>query len=98
VNTIRGQGTSKGGKFKGAYINLNTPVELYPSKIRYVDLEVDICIWPRGGVTAIDEEMLERAAKELIITEKFLEIVKVKTNELLACISDKLYKSEIRGV
>ena len=89
---------SKGGKFKGAYINLNTPVELYPSKIRYVDLEVDICIWPRGGVTAIDEEMLERAAKELIITEKLLEIVKVKTNELLACISDKFSKSEIRGV
>jgi len=79
---------SKGGRFKGAYINLNTPVELYPSKTRYVDLEVDICLWPGGDVRVIDEELFERAVKELIITEKLLKIVKTKVNELLDCIGD----------
>jgi protein associated with RNAse G/E len=79
---------SKGGRFKGAYINLNTPVELYSSKTRYIDLEVDICLWPGGDVRVIDEELFERAVKELIITEKLLKLVKTKVNELLDCIGD----------
>ena len=80
---------SQDGRFKGAYINLNTPVELYPSKIRYVDLEVDVCVWPGGVVEVMDAEMLERAAEELIITEKILEIVKAKVDELQAGINNE---------
>lgn len=84
---------SKGGRFKGAYINLNTPVELYPSKIRYVDLEVDICIWPRGEIKVIDEEMLERASSESIITNKLLEVVREKTKGLLYYYSDTFFQA-----
>ena len=29
---------------KGTYTNLNTPIELYPEKIRYVDLEIDVLL------------------------------------------------------
>ena len=75
---------SQDGRFKGTYMNLNTPVELYPSKIRYVDLEVDICIWPGDIVEVIDEEALEMAASEDIITSRLFEIVRVKIKELLA--------------
>lgn len=67
---------SQGGRFKGAYINLNTPVELYPSEIRYIDLEVDICVFPGGEVKVVDMDLLERAAGELIITGKLLETVR----------------------
>ena len=80
---------SRGGGFKGAYINLNTPVELYPSKVRYVDLEVDVCIWPGGEVRVVDEELLERAAKENTITERLLETVRMKVDELLASKGDR---------
>jgi hypothetical protein len=76
-------------RFKGAYINLNTPVEFYPSKIRYIDLEVDICVVPEGDVKVIDMDLLERAAGELIITGKFLEIVKEKVSEIKATIRDR---------
>lgn len=75
---------SRSGRFKGAYININTPVEVYPTKIRYVDLEVDICVWPDGASEVIDEEMLERAANELVITKRLYEKVKAKVGELQA--------------
>lgn len=75
---------SQGGRFKGAYINLNTLMEIYPSKIRYVDLEVDVCVLPGGDVEVVDEEMLERAASEGVITDKLFEIVRAKVDELVA--------------
>ena len=80
---------SKGGRFKGAYINLNTPLELYPSKVRYVDLEVDICIWPGGDIEVVDAEMLERAAAEGVITDRLFEVVREKTEKILARYSDR---------
>jgi hypothetical protein len=81
---------SQNGRFKGAYINLNTPVELYPAKIRYVDLEVDICKRPGYNAEVVDEALIERAASEGLITDKLLEVVKAKKNELIACIPEKL--------
>lgn len=66
---------SKEGRFKGAYININTPMELYPSKIRYVDLEIDLCLWPGSPIKVIDQELMERAAHEGVITEKLQELI-----------------------
>jgi hypothetical protein len=43
----------------GAYYNINTPVEFYPDRIRYVDLEIDVITWPGGRVEVIDQEKLE---------------------------------------
>ena len=80
---------SKVGRFKGAYINLNTPVEIYPSKNRYVDLEVDIYVFPEGNFKVIDMDLLDRAAGDLLITGKLLEILKEKVSELQATIRDR---------
>jgi len=74
---------SRDGRYKGTYINLNTPIELYPHGIRYVDLEVDICVWPNGTVRKLDEEKLEKAAKEGLVTEKLVKIVKEKLQEIM---------------
>lgn len=74
---------SKDGQLKGTYVNLNTPVELYPYGIRYVDLEVDVCMWPSGKVEKLDEEKLERAIEEGLISEKLVKIVKKKLVEII---------------
>lgn len=75
---------SRDGRYKGTYINLNTPIELYPHGIRYVDLEVDVCVWPNGMVRKLDEEKLENAVEEGLVTEKLVKIVKEKLQELTA--------------
>jgi len=73
---------SQEGRYKGTYINLNTPIELYPNAIRYVDLEVDVCVWPNGTIRKLDEEKLEKAAAEGLVTEKLVKIVREKLQEL----------------
>jgi len=74
---------SSGGEWKGTYINLNTPVELYPKSIRYVDLEVDICISPDGVVKVLDMEKLEKALKKEIIPPKLYGKVKEKVEQIM---------------
>jgi len=78
---------SKDGKSKGTYVNLNTPLELYPYGIRYIDLEIDVCIWPDGKIEILDEEKFEDAMREGLVTQKLSEIVKEKLQELLKNLS-----------
>ena len=44
-----------GGEKIGDYYNINTPVEFYPHRIRYVDLEIDVVRFPDGRVEIVDE-------------------------------------------
>jgi len=74
---------SKQGQLKGTYVNLNTPVELYPYGIRYVDLEVDVCMWPSGRVEKLDEEKLEKALEEGLVSERLVKIVREKLVEII---------------
>jgi Ribonuclease G/E len=74
---------AKDGRHKGTYINLNTPIELYPYGIRYVDLEVDVCVWPSGRVGKMDEKKLDYAAAEGIVTQKLVETVRKRVRKLI---------------
>ncbi len=46
---------------KGIYINANTPLELYPGLIRYVDLELDLVIWPDQTRKIVDKRDLDES-------------------------------------
>ncbi|MEM2876228.1 MAG: DUF402 domain-containing protein, partial [Candidatus Bathyarchaeia archaeon] len=74
---------STSGVFKGAYININTPVEVYPHSIRYVDLEVDVCLKPNGEIEVVDEEFLEKSLEERLITNFLVEKTKRKLKLIL---------------
>lgn len=74
---------SHDGQHKGTYINLNTPVELYPYGIRYVDLEVDIIVWPDGATKTVDVEKLEKALDKRMVSEKLVCMVKRKMQEAM---------------
>lgn len=78
---------SKDGKWKGTYINLNTPVELYPNAMRYIDLEVDVCICVHGETKILDMEKLEKAMEKGVISGELLEKVKASAEEIAKSIS-----------
>jgi hypothetical protein len=70
-------------QLKGTYVNINTGVEVYPgsstasSRIRYVDLEIDVIVLPKkGDVKIIDQHLLKRAVQRGFITKETAEMAK----------------------
>jgi len=78
---------SRDGRYKGTYVNINTPIELYPMKIRYVDLEVDICLLPDGKIREVDRDKIEEKIFKGYISEKLGQIVNEKMKEILNSLS-----------
>jgi len=64
------------GRLIGRYININTPVEFYPDRIRYVDLEIDVVQMPDGQVFVTDEEDLEGQWKAGYLSKELMETAK----------------------
>lgn len=56
------------GALIGVYYNVNTWVEFYPDRIRYVDLEVDVVAWPDGRAQITDEDELRQSCDRGYIT------------------------------
>jgi Ribonuclease G/E len=50
---------SEDGDLRGTYVNVSTPVEIFPDEVRYVDLHVDVIKHVDGTVTVVDEDELE---------------------------------------
>ncbi|MFX1362123.1 MAG: DUF402 domain-containing protein [Promethearchaeota archaeon] len=67
--TLRTSYFSADNELKGEYYNISTPIEIYPERIRYVDLEVDLVKWPDGQVKTVDLEELKEATSAGIITK-----------------------------
>jgi protein associated with RNAse G/E len=73
------------GTLIGRYVNINTPVEFYPDRVRYMDLEIDVVQMPDGRVFVTDEEDLEDQfkagylSKELADTAKKAAFQRVET-------------------
>jgi protein associated with RNAse G/E len=75
---------SSSGGFKGAYINFGTGVELILNGIRYVDLEIDLCVYPDNSVKVVDEEKLEEALAKGTVSEKLYNMVKGKVDSIIS--------------
>ncbi|MBP1740200.1 MAG: hypothetical protein H6Q48_2493, partial [Deltaproteobacteria bacterium] len=64
------------GTLIGRYFNINTPVEFYPDRIRYVDLEIDVVQMPDGQVYVTDETDLEERSKAGYLSKELMETAK----------------------
>ncbi|QFU82645.1 DUF402 domain-containing protein [Natronorubrum aibiense] len=61
------------GNAKGTYVNICTPVELFPDTARYVDLYVDVIRKPNGTVEIVDADELEAAVEDGHVSEPLAE-------------------------
>ena len=52
------------GTRRGTYVNVCTPVEVFPDRARYVDLHVDVVKRPDGEVRRVDDEELDAAVAD----------------------------------
>lgn len=57
------------GDSKGTYANVSTPVEIFPDRVSYVDLYVDVIKTTDGTVAVVDDEELAAAADENVLAD-----------------------------
>ncbi len=74
---------SSNGNLRGTYLNINTPVEVYSSYIRYIDLDVDVVIWPDGRAKIIDEAYLDKAESLGVVTSRLADKTRAIADDLL---------------
>jgi Ribonuclease G/E len=53
---------ARDGTLKGVYVNINTPIEFYGDRVRYVDLEIDVVQRPGEPAQIIDEHEVQSIA------------------------------------
>lgn len=61
------------GKPKGTYVNICTPVEVFPDAVRYVDLHVDVVKQTDGTVERVDDDELDDSVDAGEISETLAE-------------------------
>ena len=77
------------GTLIGRYVNINTPVEFYPDRIRYVDLEIDVVQMPDKQVFVTDEEDLEQRFKTGFLSKELLETAKKAAYQRVETLRDE---------
>jgi hypothetical protein len=60
---------SEAGEHRGTYVNICTPVEIFPGAVRYVDLHVDVVKTPDGTVERVDDDELDDAVAAGTVSE-----------------------------
>jgi len=61
------------GTKKGTYVNICTPVEIFPDTARYVDLHVDVLKHADGTVERVDDDELDAAVEAGHVPEELAE-------------------------
>jgi len=61
------------GDKRGTYVNVCTPVEVFPGEVRYVDLHVDVVRTPDGTVRRVDDDELDAAVDAGNVPESLAE-------------------------
>ncbi|MFB6118175.1 DUF402 domain-containing protein [Halosegnis sp.] len=70
------------GSRRGTYVNVCTPVEVFPDAVRYVDLHVDVVKGPDGTVQRVDDDELDAAVAAGRVPEPLAERARAVATKL----------------
>ena len=73
---------------KGTYLNVSTPVEVFPDAVRYVDLHVDVVKHADGRVEVVDEDELQDCVDAGLVSEALAEKALSVAERVRAAVSD----------
>jgi len=76
------------GESKGTYVNVCTPVEIFPDAVRYVDLHVDVVKRPDGTVERVDDDELDAAVAAGDVPEQLAEQARTVAASVQKALSD----------
>jgi len=82
----------RGGEWIGSYININTPPEILPDRIKYHDLILDVIVKPREEPKIVDEEEFIKYCSEGILSSKICTAVREKAKEIVENIDRYVYR------
>jgi hypothetical protein len=80
---------SRKGVSKGIYVNINTPIELYPYGVRYVDLEVDVVRRAGEDPFVVDRDKLQQITVEGFISPALEERAVEAAGQMLDLLKEK---------
>ncbi|MCD6502886.1 MAG: DUF402 domain-containing protein [Euryarchaeota archaeon] len=99
---LRHEYYSSKGVLKGIYYNVNTPPEVLANAIRYIDLEVDVVLWPTGEYKVIEMEELESAYDMGIVSEEMIlnarKAIKEIEEDIKKVMKEKMEKKEVEDM
>ena len=76
------------GTFRNYYCNINMPPVYENGVLDYVDLDIDIVVWPDGTVVTLDEEDYQRNSRRFGYPEYIENLVTSAIDELKQLIDD----------
>jgi predicted RNA-binding protein associated with RNAse of E/G family len=65
----------RNGEFIGSYRNINTGIELYPDRVRYIDLELDVVHRPGEKEKILDQQAFYRYYRKGYFTQRLFDRV-----------------------
>lgn len=77
------------GQLKGIYANVNTPIEIYSDRVRYVDLELDVVQRPGEQASIVDEPDLQHVAH--LLSPRLLARARAVVSECVQLLNEGRY-------
>ncbi len=77
------------GQLKGIYVNVNTPIEIYSDRVRYVDLELDVVQRPGEQASIVDEPDLQDVAH--LLSPRLLARTRAVVSECVQLLNEGRY-------
>ncbi|QYO65602.1 DUF402 domain-containing protein [Leptolyngbya sp. 7M] len=83
------------GKLRNFYCNLNLPPSLNYGSLDYIDLDIDIVVWPNGSVEVLDSEEFELNAQKFGYDEIIRSGVAMALDEILEKVRDREFPFDL---
>lgn len=79
------------GTLRNWYCNITMPPEIADHTVNYIDLDIDVLIWPDGSFKILDVEEYEENARKHDLSDDAREQVSLALTDILAAFRDEKF-------